>query len=218
MSGAKAIQTLPDDFCAFCISKKTFWGKPFMKSLLLLDHFDSFTFNLVQLFALAGKKPRVLRSHASLNQVRKENPAGLIIGPGPDDPARCSLAMAAIAHFTGRIPILGICLGMQCLAEAFGGQTVRAIAPVHGKTSLVFHDAKGILRGVPTPFTACRYHSLAVQLSEESSLVICARAEDGTAMALRHSTLPIHGLQFHPESFLSESGHQMALNFLGELT
>ncbi|MCW7754814.1 aminodeoxychorismate/anthranilate synthase component II [Desulfobotulus sp. H1] len=188
-----------------------------MKTLILIDNFDSFTFNLAHLFAREGLQPRILRSDASLKSIREKQPCGLIIGPGPDDPQRSGVSMAALQHFYQSIPILGICLGMQCMAELFGGRTIRSRLPVHGKTSRIHHDGSGILRNIPNPFTACRYHSLCVELPDTSPLHICARSEDGTPMALVHQHLPVFGLQFHPESFMSEHGAAMARHFLQEM-
>ncbi|TYT75274.1 anthranilate synthase component II [Desulfobotulus mexicanus] len=188
-----------------------------MKPLILIDNFDSFTFNLVQLFAMAGQKPLVLRSNTVLSEIIDTEPAGIIIGPGPDDPRRSGVSMEVLEYFSDKIPILGICLGMQCIAEHFGGKTILSPEPVHGKTSMITHEGRGVLENIPSPFTACRYHSLCVEIPEKSPLCICGRSEDGTPMALFHRDFPLFGLQFHPESFLSEYGHQMALNFLGVL-
>ena len=184
--------------------------------VFVLDNYDSFTFNLVQILGEAARDVLVRRNDAvSVDDVRSLNPSAVVISPGPCTPAEAGISVSLISAMKGVCPILGVCLGHQSIAAAFGGRVVRAGAPVHGKVSAIRHDGRTIFKGVPDAFTATRYHSLVV---EEDSLPEClevsARTEDGVVMGVRHRGYPIEGIQFHPESVLTPEGKRILLNFL----
>lgn len=183
-------------------------------SLLVLDNYDSFTFNLVQMFRAFPLSITVVRSDkVTVEQVAMRPPDYIVIGPGPKDPSAAGISVALIGALHRQVPTLGVCLGMQCLNEAFGGVTVRAPVPMHGKTSDVRHEGRGLFAGLPSPFKAARYHSLAVA-DVSPQLEITARTSDGVIMGLAHREHPLHGVQFHPESFLTEHGFSLIENFL----
>ncbi len=182
--------------------------------LLVIDNYDSFTYNLVQMFMHYDLKIQVHRNdEISLEQITLLDPDYILISPGPRDPVHAGISIPLIKSFGGKIPILGICLGMQCMNEAFGGATVRAPIPMHGKTSIISHTNQGIFNGVSSSFQAARYHSLMVKPGGDD-LIVTAYSEDGVIMGLSHPRLPLHGVQFHPESFLSEEGFLLVENFL----
>ena len=182
--------------------------------LLVIDNYDSFTWNLVQLFSSAGAEVVVRRNdRVTLADIAALAPARICISPGPRDPAHAGVSRAAIRRFARSVPTLGVCLGMQAMNEVFGGRTVRAPVPVHGKRCAITHEASGLFAGVPSPFMAARYHSLCVEV-RSAELVVSARSDDGVVMGLRHVAWPLVGVQFHPESFLSEHGAAIASNFL----
>ena len=189
-----------------------------MAKLLVIDNYDSFTYNLVQMFMQYDLRIQVHRSDKiSIGGVDAESPDYILISPGPKDPQHAGISMALIEAFYRSVPILGVCLGMQCINEVFGGRTVRAIVPMHGKTSRVFHQKAMLFKEVPSPFSVARYHSLAVQPSSDAlakHLVITGRTSDGTIMGLSHKKFPLHGVQFHPESFLTAYGYTVVENFL----
>ena len=189
-----------------------------MATLLVIDNYDSFTYNLVQMFMRYDLAIQVHRSdRITLSRVAAESPDYLLISPGPKDPAHAGISKALIQAFYRTTPILGVCLGMQCINEAFGGRTVRSPVPMHGKTSRVYHRRETIFAQLPSPFIVARYHSLAVQPSAtalQQHLVITGRTADGTIMGLSHNRFPLHGVQFHPESFLTEHGFILVENFL----
>jgi len=191
--------------------------------VFVLDNYDSFTYNLVQYLGELGAEVVVRRNdELSPEEVDALKPERMLLSPGPCTPREAGILIPLIRHMAGKVPILGVCLGHQAIGEAFGGQVVRARTLMHGKVSPVSHDGKGVFAGLPTPLTCTRYHSLIVQ--EESlpnDLVVTARATDSSSeagktviMGLRHRTLPIEGVQFHPESVLTEGGRQMIRNFL----
>ncbi len=185
-----------------------------MATLLVIDNYDSFTFNLVQMFLRFDLLIKVYRSDKiSLEEVEEINPDYILISPGPKDPAHTGISVPLIKKYYKSIPILGVCLGMQCINEAFSGDTVRAPVPKHGKTSLVSHNEKGIFNGIPTPFNVARYHSLVIK-PESSDLEYTAFCDDDIIMGLVHKDAPLYGLQFHPESFLTEHGFTLIENFL----
>ena len=185
-----------------------------MAKLLVIDNYDSFTYNLVQMFMRYDLLIQVHRSdRISLKQVAKTNPDYVLISPGPKDPAHAGISVKLIKTFCSKVPILGVCLGMQCINEAFGGNTVRAPLPMHGKTSEIVHNNQGIFKGLPSPLTVARYHSLMVN-SCQSELIITSYSRDGVIMGLSHREYPLHGVQFHPESFLTENGFMLVENFL----
>ncbi len=184
--------------------------------LLIIDNYDSFTYNLVQYFQELGEEVLVRRNDAvDLDGIRALAPARLVISPGPCSPNEAGISLAAIQAFAGELPILGVCLGHQALAQSFGGQVVGAEQVMHGKTSAIRHSGQGVFRGLPDPLTVTRYHSLLV---ERQSLPDCfeitAWTEQGEIMGLRHKTLPLEGVQFHPEAILTQAGHQLLGNFL----
>ncbi|MBT9155862.1 MAG: Anthranilate synthase component 2 [Firmicutes bacterium] len=185
--------------------------------LLMIDNYDSFTYNLVQYFGELGADVRVFR-HQSITceQIAKLCPQQIVISPGPCTPREAGISLAVISRFAGHIPILGICLGHQCLGQAFGGRIVRASVPVHGKNSDVFHANVGVFAGVPSPFSATRYHSLVVErASLPASLAVTAETACGEIMGLRHISIPyLEGVQFHPEAILTEHGRTILANFL----
>ena len=182
--------------------------------LLVIDNYDSFTYNLVQMFMRYDLKISVYRSDKlSVEQVKMLAPDYLLISPGPKDPTNAGISVSLIKSFYSKMHILGVCLGMQCINEAFGGSTVRAPVPVHGKTSLIQHNNYGIFKGLSSPFTAARYHSLMVKI-DHSELKVTSYNQDGVIMGLSHPKLPVHGVQFHPESFLTENGFLLVENFL----
>jgi len=184
--------------------------------LLLLDNYDSFTWNLAQYFGQLGAEVTVLRNDAiDLAGVRALQPARIVISPGPCAPAQAGVSLQLIRSFAGVVPILGVCLGHQAIGEAFGGEVVRARQVVHGKASPIRHDGRGVFAGVAQNFAAARYHSLAVaRASLPDCLEVSAQTEDGEIMGLRHRSLAVEGVQFHPESVLTEAGHQLLANFL----
>ena len=185
-----------------------------LAKLLVIDNYDSFTFNLVQMFMHYDLTIEVYRSDKiSGNEVKALNPDYALIGPGPKDPAHAGISTEFVKKFCDKFPILGVCLGMQCINEAFGGATVRAPIPMHGKTSRVKHNSQGIFKDVPSPICAARYHSLMVK-TRPGDLVETAYSQDGVIMGISHSELPLHGLQFHPESFMTENGFLFIENFL----
>jgi anthranilate synthase/aminodeoxychorismate synthase-like glutamine amidotransferase len=184
--------------------------------LAIIDNYDSFTYNLVQYFGEMGVAMRVFRNdRITLNELAAIQPERLVISPGPCTPKESGISMAAIRHFSGKIPILGVCLGHQCIGEVFGGKVIRAPEPVHGKESLIHHNRQELFEGMPQPFAAVRYHSLVVERSSfPAALEITASEPGGLVMALRHRSHPTYGLQFHPESVFTESGKQLLVNFL----
>ena len=182
--------------------------------LLVLDNYDSFTYNLVQMFKRYPLDIRVHRSDKlSIETIEKTNPDYILISPGPKDPQRAGISIDVVRTFYKRIPILGVCLGMQCINEAFGGKTVRAPLPVHGKTSEISHEGQFLFDHLPSPLKVARYHSL-MCTKESRELLVTAHSEDGVIMGLSHDTYPLHGVQFHPESFLTEKGAVFIENFL----
>jgi len=183
--------------------------------LLLLDNYDSFTFNLAQYLGELGAPPVVRRNdEISLDEIGTMQPDHIVISPGPGRPEDAGISVELIKRFGQSIPVLGVCLGHQSIGVAFGGQVVRAPQLMHGKTSSIQHDGRGLFRGVQQPFVAGRYHSLVVADPLPDSLEMAARTEDGTIMGVRHRTYPVHGVQFHPESVLTGEGRQLLRNFL----
>lgn len=184
--------------------------------LLMVDNYDSFTFNLVQYFGELGAEVEVHRNdEITLEGIAERRPDRLVISPGPCSPAEAGISVAAIQHFAGRLPILGVCLGHQSIGAAFGGEIVRAQVQMHGKTSVIRTTQEGVFAGLPEQFTVNRYHSLAIARATcPPCLKVTAWTEDGEIMGVRHTELPIEGVQFHPESILTEHGHAMLKNFL----
>ncbi len=184
--------------------------------VLVIDNYDSFTWNLVQLLGELGAEVAVLRNdERSAEEIAALRPSHLVLSPGPCTPNEAGVTLAAIARLAGRVPILGVCLGHQAIGQAFGARIVRAGRPMHGKLSEIRHDGRGVFAGLPERFTATRYHSLVVErTSLPPQLEASAESEDGEIMGLRHRALAIEGVQFHPESFLSEHGHALLANFL----
>jgi len=184
--------------------------------ILLLDNYDSFTYNLFQELSAQGAEVQVHRNDAiSPQQVQLLKPSGIVISPGPGDPDDAGVSCALLRDCAGRVPALGVCLGHQCIGAAFGGRVVAARELLHGKTSLVYHQGEGVFAGLPSPFEAVRYHSLAVdRASLPSCLKVTAQTADGTIMGLRHLRLDVEGVQFHPESVLTKDGPQLLRNFL----
>jgi len=186
--------------------------------LLMIDNYDSFTYNLVQYFGELGQEVQVFRNdEISLEQITALKPDHLVISPGPCTPNEAGISVAAIKHFAGQMPILGVCLGHQSIGQAFGGKIVHAKQLMHGKTSEIHHKNIGVFSGLPDPFTATRYHSLVIErASLPDCLEITAWTDDGEIMGVRHKSLAVEGVQFHPESILTEHGHAMLENFLRE--
>ncbi len=184
--------------------------------LLMIDNYDSFTYNLVQYFGELGQDVRVFRNDAiSLSEIEALNPDAICISPGPCAPAQAGVSVPVITHFLGKKPILGVCLGHQAIGEALGGKVVRAKSIMHGKTSPVTHQNQGVFKGLPNPLTCIRYHSLAIErASLPAELEVTAQAADGEIMGVRHKQYLLEGVQFHPESILSERGHDLLRNFL----
>jgi anthranilate synthase component II len=184
--------------------------------ILMVDNYDSFTYNIVQYFGELGAAVTVVRNdEVSLADITAHAPTHLVISPGPCSPAEAGISVAAIQHFAGKLPILGVCLGHQAIGAAFGGKIIRAQQLMHGKTSVISTTQKGVFAGLPAQFTVNRYHSLAIERSTcPAELELTAWTEDGEIMGVRHKTLPIQGVQFHPESILTEHGHAMLKNFL----
>ena len=189
--------------------------------LLMIDNYDSFTYNLVQYFGELGQAVKVIRNDdLSVNEIAALNPERIVISPGPCTPNEAGVSLEVLEKLSGSVPILGVCLGHQSLGQAFGGKVIRAKTIMHGKTSLMHHKSEGVFSGLPSPFEATRYHSLVVEKeSLPDCLEITAWTEnaDGSfdeIMGLRHKTLPVQGVQFHPESILTQHGHAMLKNFL----
>ena len=186
--------------------------------VLVIDNYDSFVYNLVQYLGELGAEPLVHRSDAlALEDLRALEPDAVLISPGPGTPAEAGLSNEVIRAFTGEVPILGVCLGHQCIGEVFGATVVRAAEVMHGKTSVVHHDGTGVFAGLPDPLTVTRYHSLVVDpdtVDPAGDLVVTARTDDGVVMGLAHRSAPVFGVQFHPESILTEGGHDLVANFL----
>ncbi|MCK9987672.1 MAG: anthranilate synthase component II [Azoarcus sp.] len=186
--------------------------------LLMIDNYDSFTYNLVQYFGELGAQVKVYRNdEITLEQIALMKPEQLVISPGPCTPAEAGISVPAIREFAGKIPLLGVCLGHQSIGAAFGGKIVHAKRLMHGKTSPVHHQDVGVFRGLPNPVTCTRYHSLAIEReSLPDCLEVTAWTDDGEIMGVRHKTLAVEGVQFHPESILTEHGHAMLKNFLDQ--
>jgi anthranilate synthase/aminodeoxychorismate synthase-like glutamine amidotransferase len=184
--------------------------------VLVIDNYDSFVYNLVQYLGELGAEPVVRRNDAiDLADVPAINPDGVLISPGPGRPEDAGISSGLVTALAGQVPVLGVCLGHQCIAQVFGGDVVRAPVLMHGKTSLVHHDGRGVLAGLADPFRATRYHSLVVSPENlPDVLVVTAESEDGTVMGVRHRALPVEGIQFHPESILTDDGHRLLANWL----
>lgn len=184
--------------------------------LLMIDNYDSFTYNLVQYFGELNTEVKVFRNdEIDLDAVAALNPDHIVISPGPCTPSEAGISVPLIERFAGQIPILGVCLGHQSIGQAFGGRIIHAKQLMHGKTSPVFHNNTGVFSDLPNPFRATRYHSLVIERETiPECLEITAWTEDGEIMGVRHKTMPVEGVQFHPESILTEHGHQMLKNFL----
>lgn len=187
--------------------------------IVLIDNYDSFTYNLFQLLATLGADVSVIRNDAATaGDVRAMEPEGIVISPGPGMPSDAGISCEIIRELGASVPILGVCLGHQCMASVFGGRVVRAETLMHGKTSSVTHANRGVFYGLPAPLRVVRYHSLVVdERSLPTSFDVTAQTVDGVVMGIRHRTLPLEGVQFHPESILTESGPQLLQNWLGSL-
>ena len=187
--------------------------------LLMIDNYDSFTYNLVQYLGELGADVLVRRNDAiSVAEIETLAPAGIVISPGPCDPDKAGISLDVVKHFSGKTPLLGVCLGHQCIGQAFGGRIVRAKNLMHGKISRISHDGRGVFAGVEQNFPATRYHSLVIERETlPSCLVVTARSEDDEIMGVRHEKLAVEGVQFHPESILTTPGKQLLANFLRSL-
>ena len=186
--------------------------------VLVVDNYDSFVYNLVQYLGELGAEPVVRRSDTTLDEAVALEPDAVLVSPGPGRPEDAGLSNDAIRHFAGKVPVLGVCLGHQCIGQLYGGQVVRAPEVMHGKTSFVRHTGEGVFAGLPNPLEATRYHSLVVApegLPDE--LAVTAETDDGVIMGLRHRTLDVEGVQFHPESILTVAGHDLLRTFLGRV-
>jgi len=185
--------------------------------LLMIDNYDSFTYNLVQYLGELGADVKVVRNdEAGLDELERMQPDRIVISPGPCSPNEAGVSLGLIGRLGGAVPILGVCLGHQAIGQAYGGKVVHAKTLMHGKTSPIHHAGQGVFAGLPSPFTATRYHSLAVdRASLPDCLEVTAWTEDGEIMGLRHRSLPVEGVQFHPEAILTEHGHALLGNFLG---
>jgi len=186
--------------------------------ILMIDNYDSFTYNLVQYLQMLGTEVNVVRNDAlSVDDIEARKPAGIVISPGPGGPESAGISISLIQNYSGKIPILGVCLGHQAIAVAFGGKIVRAKQLMHGKVSTVTTDGKSLYQGVRSPFQAMRYHSLAVAREQlPSCLQVTAEAEDGEIMGIRHTQHPTEGIQFHPESIMTPVGKRLLRNFLNK--
>lgn len=184
--------------------------------ILVIDNYDSFTFNLVQYFGELGAELNVVRNdQITVEQVEALSPQKIVISPGPCSPREAGVSCAVMERMAGRVPVFGVCLGHQCMGEVFGGRVVRAGRLMHGKTSPILHSGASLLKGMPNPFDAIRYHSLLVErASLPDVLEITAETAEGEIMGLQHKTLPVHGVQFHPESILTQDGKRILQNFL----
>jgi anthranilate synthase/aminodeoxychorismate synthase-like glutamine amidotransferase len=184
--------------------------------LLVIDNYDSFTYNLVQYLGEMGQEVRVVRNdEIPVAEIAALAPSHIVISPGPCTPNEAGISLEVIKTYAGKIPILGVCLGHQAIGQAFGGKVVRAARVMHGKTSQISHDGKGLFTGLPNPFQATRYHSLLIErASVPDSLDVTAQTAENEIMAVRHKTLPVEGVQFHPESFLTTSGKDLLRNFI----
>ncbi len=184
--------------------------------ILMIDNYDSFTFNLVQYLGILGENIKVRRNDKiSLDEIKKMEPSRIVISPGPGRPASAGMSKDIIKHFYKEIPILGVCLGHQCIGELFGAEVINSGVVIHGKTSKIYHDGKSIFKGIENPFEAARYHSLILKKDTiPSSLRVTARTEDGIVMGIRHKGYKLEGIQFHPESFLTPVGLSILKNFI----
>jgi len=183
---------------------------------VLIDNYDSFTYNLFHFMGDVGAEVVVHRNDAiSVDEVLAQAPEGIVISPGPCDPDRAGICLDLVTAAAGKLPILGVCLGHQCIGQAFGGRVVRAPKPMHGKMSDISHKKSALFQGVPSPFQATRYHSLTIDpASMPDCLDVTAESDDGVIQGIAHKTLPLHGVQFHPESIASEHGHTLLKNFI----
>ena len=188
--------------------------------LLMIDNYDSFTYNIVQYFGELGAEVEVFRNdEITIEQITARQPDRMVVSPGPCSPVEAGISVAAIQHFAGKLPILGVCLGHQAIGSAFGGSIIRAQQLMHGKTSVITTTQRGVFTDLPKQFTVNRYHSLAIEKSSMPEVLeVTAWTDDGEIMGVRHKTLPIEGVQFHPESILTEHGHAMLKNFLAQST
>jgi len=184
--------------------------------ILLVDNYDSFTYNLVHYLGELGAEVEVHRNDAlTAAEALAKRPTGIVLSPGPCDPDKAGICLDLIKAADGRVPILGVCLGHQSIGQAYGGKVVRAPVCMHGKTSMIHHQGKGVFKGLPNPFEATRYHSLIVdRASLPDCFEVTAETDDGLIMGLQHKTLPLHGVQFHPESIATQNGHALLKNFL----
>ena len=184
----------------------------------MIDNYDSFTYNLVQYLGELGEDVKVVRNdEMSVDDIAALSPSRIVLSPGPCTPNEAGVCLELIGRFAGRVPILGVCLGHQAIGQAFGGKVVHAKTLMHGKVSRIHHEGKGVFRGLPTPYDATRYHSLAIERSTcPVELEVTAWTEDGEIMGVRHRSLAVEGVQFHPESILTEHGHALLKNFLTE--
>ena len=184
--------------------------------VLVIDNYDSFTYNLVHYIGELGAEVEVVRNDKiKLDEVAARAPEAIVISPGPCTPNEAGICLPLVTRFAGEIPLFGVCLGLQSMGQAFGGEVVRAPVPMHGKVSTITHDGRGVFRGLNKQFEATRYHSLVVRDENlPSDLTVTARSDDGQIMGLQHRDLPVHGVQFHPESISSENGHAILQNFL----
>ena len=186
--------------------------------LLMIDNYDSFTYNLVQYLGELGEDVKVVRNdELGVDEIERLAPARIVLSPGPCTPSEAGVSLAVIERFKARVPILGVCLGHQAIGQAFGGRVVHAKTLMHGKVSRVHHSGAGVFHGLPTPYDATRYHSLAIERATcPAELEVTAWTEDGEIMGVRHRSLPVEGVQFHPESILTQHGHALLRNFLSE--
>jgi para-aminobenzoate synthetase component II len=192
------------------------WMREEERMILLIDNYDSFTYNLVQYLGELGESVEVVRNDVwSVEEIAQKQPAYIVISPGPGTPDEAGVSLALVRRLAGKIPILGVCLGHQAIAQAFGGEIVQAARLLHGKTSPVRHDGETIFQGIPSPFLATRYHSLLVRKETlPKEFIVSAQTAEGEIMALRHRHLAVEGVQFHPESILSEYGKPLLANFI----
>jgi anthranilate synthase component 2 len=186
--------------------------------LLMIDNYDSFTYNLVQYFGELGETVKVVRNdELTVAEIERLSPARIVLSPGPCTPNEAGVSLELIDKFKGRVPLLGVCLGHQAIGQAFGGRVVHAKTLMHGKVSHIHHSGQGVFRDLPSPYEATRYHSLAIERSTcPADLEVTAWTEDGEIMGVRHRSLPVEGVQFHPESILTQHGHALLRNFLSE--